>query len=284
MSSPRFRHLRREELDVALAWAEAEGWNPGLSDAEAFWAADPDGFWAMDMEEKLIGTASTVAYEGGLGFVGLFIVRPEWRRRGFGTDFWRFFIDQLRKRLGQGGGMALDGVFEMQEYYRRSGFHFSHRNLRMEGIGMAGLPNSKLIDAKALDFEELRAFDQRHFGANRRDFLRKWIHPRGGNALAWQERNGLRGYGVIRPCHRGFKIGPLFADGPEVADALFIGLSRETAGEPIFLDVPENNPAALELAARHGLRQQFGCARMVSGQSPHLPWDQIYGVTTFELG
>jgi hypothetical protein len=69
-----------------------------------------------------------------------------------------------------------------------------------------------------------------------------------------------------------------------VADALFIGLSREAAGEPIFLDVPESNRAALELAARHGLHQQFGCARMVLGQYPSLPWDQIYGVTTLELG
>jgi len=301
MDAPRFRQLRRDELDTALAWAEAEGWNPGLADAEAFWAADPDGFWGMEAGEELIGTASTVVYtgsrgeKGNLGFVGLFIVRPEWRGRGVGTAFWDFFIAQMQERLGGEageGGAALDGVFAMQEYYGRSGFRFTHRNLRMEGVGVAVPPDPALIDAAtAVDFEELLAFDRLHFGAERRDFLRRWIHPQGGSALAVRGKGrgesgegNLRGYGVIRPCRRGFKIGPLFADDPAVAEALFAGLSSHAAGEPVFLDVPENHSAALDLATRHGLRQQFGCARMISGSFPRLPWERIYGVTTFELG
>jgi hypothetical protein len=28
----------------------------------------------------------------------------------------------------------------------------------------------------------------------------------------------------------------------------------------------------------------FGCARMYYGPAPKLPWQNIYGVTTFELG
>lgn len=243
------------------------------------------GFWAMELEGELIGTASTVVYEGVLGFVGLFIVRPEWRGQGLGNAFWEFFIGQLQERLKNGeGGAALDGVFAMQEYYGRSGFQFTHRNLRMEGVGVAGALNARLIEAAEADFDALSAFDREHFGANRRDFLEKWIHPHGGRALAWQDEGGLRGYGVIRPCRLGFKIGPLFADDPEVAEALFVGLSQQAVGEPIFLDVPENHPAALELATRHGLREVFGCARMMMGRFPRLPWDRIYGVSTFELG
>ena len=41
------RPMRRPELDLALDWAAAEGWNPGLRDADAFWAADPEGFWLV---------------------------------------------------------------------------------------------------------------------------------------------------------------------------------------------------------------------------------------------
>src|SRR3712207_6914266 len=32
-----------------LDWAAAEGWNPGLRDADAFWAADPDGFMLAEL-------------------------------------------------------------------------------------------------------------------------------------------------------------------------------------------------------------------------------------------
>lgn len=36
--------------------------------------------------------------------------------------------------------------------------------------------------------------------------------------------------------------------------------------------------------ARHRLVEDFGCARMYNGPAPELPWSEIYGITTFELG
>lgn len=94
----------------------------------------------------------------------------------------------------------------------------------------------------------------------------------------------LAGMGVIRPCRSGYKIGPLFADDARVAEEIFCGLSARATGQPLFLDIPENNPAAVALAARHGLKECFGCARMVLGPVSPLPWQNIYGITTFELG
>ena len=38
------RVMTRDDLDLAIAWAAAEGWNPGLADAGCFQAADPAGF------------------------------------------------------------------------------------------------------------------------------------------------------------------------------------------------------------------------------------------------
>jgi hypothetical protein len=76
----------------------------------------------------------------------------------------------------------------------------------------------------------------------------------------------------------------LFAADAEIADVLFRGLGDIAPGEPIFLDVPENNPQAVALARRHDLREVFGCARMYYGAPPVLPYGEIFGVTTFELG
>jgi hypothetical protein len=53
---------------------------------------------------------------------------------------------------------------------------------------------------------------------------------------------------------------------------------------PVYLDVPEVNPAALALAVRYGMRKVFGTARMYTGAEPPLALDRLYGVTTFELG
>jgi len=283
-AEPLFRALTRAELDVAISWAAREGWNPGLHDADAFWEADPDGFHGMEVDGQLIGSASIVSYGGRLGFVGLFIVEPEYRGRGLGTQFWNFFITRMRERLAPDAPAALDGVFAMQQYYAKSGFVFSHRNLRMEGTGRESSPDSALTPLMDLPFETVLAYDTQHFGVERAAFLRRWIQPEGGLGLGFVSETGLAGAGVIRPCLRGFKIGPLFADDATIADRVFTALSSHAAGQPIFLDIPENNGAAVALASRHGLAECFGCARMVMGPSIKLPWQDIYGVTTFELG
>lgn len=283
-AAPQFRTLSRTELDMVIGWAEAEGWNPGRHDAAAFWAVDPEGYYGMFLEGELIGSASIVSYHGEMGFVGLFIVKPEWRGKGFGSQFWHFFIGQMKQRLKPGAPAALDGVLAMQEYYAKSGFVFQHRNLRMLGTGEKTPADAQLVDLSTVTFEELVEYDRTHFGAKRAEFLHSWITAEGGSALGLRRDGALVGMGVVRPCHRGFKIGPLFADDAEVADRIFRGLSSHAAGQPLFLSIPENNAEALELAKRHGLIECFGCARMVMGPVPDLPWGRIFGVTSFELG
>ena len=94
----------------------------------------------------------------------------------------------------------------------------------------------------------------------------------------------MRGYGVIRACREGFKIGPLFADTDAGAQALFQALAALHPGASIVLDVPVPNRAGVALAESHGMAPVFETARMYRGPSPDLPLDSIYGITTFELG
>ncbi|MCB1206748.1 MAG: GNAT family N-acetyltransferase [Verrucomicrobiae bacterium] len=281
----RFREATRGELETAVEWAAAEGWNPGLEDASIFWETDPGGFVCAERDGEVIGTGSTVAYGREFGFMGFFIVRPDLRGQGIGRDFWTWRRDRLRARLAPGAAIGMDGVFAMQPFYARGGFVFSHRNLRLAGTGRACTSvDAALVELDSLPFEQVAAFDRQHFGFSREGFLRRWIHPAGGLGLGFLDGDRFRGLGVVRPCRTGFKIGPLFAETPEIAEALFVALSSHAAGQPVFLDVPENHPAALELGQRHQLTESFGCARMYHGHAPDLPWNRIYGVTTFELG
>ncbi len=95
----------------------------------------------------------------------------------------------------------------------------------------------------------------------------------------------LAGYGVIRKCRSGFKIGPLFADTPELAEALFLSLkSGIEPTETFYLDTPEVNRAAVALAQRHNMKAVFETARMYTGENPDTPLNRLFGVTSFELG
>ncbi|MDF3127750.1 GNAT family N-acetyltransferase [Kiritimatiellaeota bacterium B1221] len=279
-----YRQATHDELNLAVEWAAREGWNPGHHDAEIFYDTDPDGFVCAEREGEIIATGSVVAYEKTFGFMGFFMVRPDLRGQGIGRDFWIWRRDLLRSRLAPGAAIGMDGVFDMQAFYSKGGFQFTHRNLRMEGIGQAFPPSNHTQPLQNIPFETVAAFDQKHFGFARENFLKQWIQPAGGCALGILRHEQLIGMGIIRPCLNGFKIGPLFAGEAATADQLFQDLSAFAKGQPLYLDIPENNPQACALAQRHQLKEVFGCARMYLGAPPELPWNRIFGITTFELG
>ena len=269
------------ELAIALEWAAGEGWNPGLHDAASFWAADPGGFFMGLLDGEPAAFISAIRYGNDFGFLGFYLVRPELRGRGYGLRLWEAGMGHLAGR-----NVGLDGVVEQQDNYRRSGFTVAYRNVRYEGSGLAG-PNAGtgLTRLREVPFEAVAAFDELLFRAPRKDFLERWISQPGSLAVGKIVDGELAGYGVLRPCRSGFKAGPIFAGTPDVAEEIF-GSMRAFAGEgtPLYLDVPEVNRAAIALAERHGMHPVFETARMYNRQAPDLPVENVYGVTTFELG
>jgi ribosomal protein S18 acetylase RimI-like enzyme len=276
--------MRREELDQLVDWAAAEGWNPGLCDADIFWHTDPEGFIAAESGGLLTGGGSIVSYDGRFGFMGFFIVHPQHRGHGLGTRLWNERLRLLRARLLEPVVIGMDGVFEMQDYYARGGFRYAGRDLRFEGRGSDFPVSEQVVGLGGIPFAQVDAYDRAHFPAPRSDFLQRWIAMPGSHARAVLRKGRLSGFGVMRACRNGHKIGPLFADDAQAADDLYRSLVSQVAGEAVFIDVPEANADALALANRYDMNEVFGCARMYYGPAPDLPEREIFGVTTFELG
>ncbi|MCC6983927.1 MAG: GNAT family N-acetyltransferase [Bauldia sp.] len=269
------------ELAVVLDWAAAEGWNPGIGDAAAFHAADANGFLLGRLGEEPVAAISVVRYGERFAFLGLYICRPEFRGRGYGMALWNAAMD-----LAGGRTIGLDGVVEQQANYAKSGFAYAHRNVRYGGVITGPLPEAHdVVPLGRVGRDEVAAFDRRHFGFDRAGFLRAWLDRTGGRtALAHVRGGALDGYGVIRDCREGAKIGPLFAGSPPAARALLLALAATRPGQTIYLDLPEPNAEAVALAEGLGLTPRFETARMYRGPAPALPLDRIYGITSFELG
>ena len=251
------RRMTEADLELALDWAAAEGWNPGLHDGRCFLAADPDGILLGELDGVPIGCVSAVRYGPDFGFLGFYIVLAQFRGRGFGLELWRAALGHLGDRV-----VGLDGVVAQQENYRKSGFALAFRNIRQRGEGGGEAP-AGLTDLAEVPFDEIARYDRSAFPAPREDFLRSWIWQPQAAAFAVLDGRNLKGYGVLRACREGFKIGPLFADDEETAERLLAGLLASSApGAPVFLDTPEANPAAIALAERHTMRPVFETARM----------------------
>jgi hypothetical protein len=283
------RSMTRPEVDELVNWAAHEGWNPGVHDAQLFWATDPEAFIAADLGDRLIGGGAITSYDAEFGFMGFFIVRPEFRGQGLGNTIWHARLERLLARLRPGASIGMDGVFAMQDYYAKGGFVFSHRDIRFRAeipdppvTPLAG--NEEIVPLAQVPFAQVLAYDRTCFPAPRAAFLTGWIAQPDSLALGLRRAGTLSGYGVVRRCREGCKIGPLFADDAPAALALLAHLAGFAAGGPLFLDAPENNPAALEVVHHCQMSEVFGCARMYLGPPPQLAHQRIFGVTTFELG
>lgn len=272
--------MTKAEFQTAVDWANTEGWIPGVHDIDSFYDTDPTGFYAARAGGEIVGTFSVVKYSNDYAFAGFFIVRPDWRGTGVGLAI-QHYIDTRYA----GFNVGIDGVLAMQEKYSRAGYKLAYGNERYAGIASAGESESQCRKVSSGDFEGIVEFDSKCFPTERRNFLKLWLTQKDATALLAKDEDGkLQGYGVVRKCFRGNRVGPLFAETPEAAKQLFDSLAASVAGEEIFIDVPTVNPSAMQLVLAMGMKPAFTTARMYTKQAPNLPLTKIYGVTSLGLG
>ena len=276
-------------IDVASAddvqrmanWAGDEGWNPGNTDAHAFFANDPGAFLIGHLDGEPVACISVNRYGPGFGFLGFYIARPTVRGKGYGIKIWDAGMARLKGR-----NVGLDGVVAQQHNYRKSGFRAAWNNIRHEGPSpVVAVPAGvSLVDARSIGFDKLAAFDRRFFPEARDSFLASWISLPERAAMVAVQDGRLAGFAVMRACRAASRVGPLFADSPEIAATLVSALAVKTGATSVAIDVPDRNKAAVRLAEQMGLKPAFETARMYTGPDPAIEMAGMFGVTSLELG
>ncbi|MBA4389867.1 MAG: GNAT family N-acetyltransferase [Syntrophus sp. (in: bacteria)] len=273
------RQMAKDDVELAVGWAAQEGWNPGLNDAVCFYGTDPHGFFIGELNGEPIGCISAVSYGDSFGFIGFYIIRKELRGKWYGVELGKRAMSYLGAR-----NIGIDGVVGKIKNYEKFGFTLAHRNIRYEGRG-GGSVSTGVVELATIPLETIVSYDAGIFPAQRATFLEQWIIQPDGASLGFLKDKELKGYGVIRPCRTGFKIGPLFADSFHIAERLFDALrGKVSAQTPVILDVPAINPAALALVRDHDMTPVFETGRMYNKEMPAVPIEKVFGITSFELG
>jgi len=280
MRELRIRTMRPEEIAIAVDWAAAEGWNPGLADAACFATVDPGGFLIGEFDGEPAATISCVNYDAHFSFLGFYIVRKDLRGQGHGLRIWNAAVAHAGGRV-----IGLDGVVAQQKNYRKSGFNLAYANVRYGGTpAVPDAPRTGIITLADVPLAAVEADDATVFPAARSAFLRAWIGAPGHVGRALVRDGRLAAWGLTRPCRTGSKIGPLVADGRAAAEAVLAALLAAAGSGEIYLDAPSVNRDAVALAEALGLAPVFETARMYTGAIPPLRVERMFGVTTFELG
>ncbi|MEP0190244.1 MAG: GNAT family N-acetyltransferase [Erythrobacter sp.] len=274
----RYRTTTLSELSLILNWAAAEGWNPGVDDAEAFLAADPESFFvAVDQQDEPIASISIVNHTSGFAFLGLYIVRKEFRGRGIGLGLWNHALQHAGSRT-----VGLDGVEAQQENYRASGFIYSGATTRFTGR-IAGRQGRYIYTVRPQDIPSLIQLEAAASGVSKPAYLGPWLTG-SGNRTTFVKRyqSDIVGFCTIRTCQTGAKIGPLVAADIDVAREL-IAHAATGIGGPISMDVPSTSIALNELCQTMGWQAGFRTARMYKGKLD-APQHRCFAVSSLELG
>lgn len=264
--------MLRPELDAVLDWAALEGWNPGLADAEAFFASDPGGFFVARREGVPVAAICVVNHTKTFAFLGLYICKPEARGKGIGFGLWNMALAHAGPR-----GIGLDGVADQQANYAASGFVLASRTERFTGCVDAAQP----LDAvRPMDVGWITEMEAAACGYDKPAFMGAWLAPSPDRlTLVLPDRSG---FATVRACRQGAKIGPLVATDLGGAKALLHGAAGVFSG-PLTLDLPVESDAMTDYCRSIGMSCGFATARMYRGAAPK-PGAHVRAVGTLELG
>lgn len=273
-SSLTIRHMSLEEFKIAMAWANEEDWIFSETDAEAFYSLDPNGYFIGEVNGGAVGCLIAINY-GEYTFLDIFLVRPEHRGKGYGTQLLAHALEygKTSKTIG------VEATQENVKYWPQFGFK-EYYHILCFCKQAEGTLHKDLVDLrKDVPFELLAEYDLQVFGYDRRKFLELFLQQKGYYALGAMKDGKLIGYGILRKLHTddGYVVGPLSADSPDVAKQILDGLQSFVPGETVHISRFNCNKDANEIISKtYGWENVTDEARLYKGGEPKTDMSKTY--------
>jgi ribosomal-protein-alanine N-acetyltransferase len=287
------RPLQSADIPTVTGWARREGFAPGVGDVAIYRQTDRQGLWVGWLGDEPVGCIAGVRYNAAYGFIGLFLVVPAQRGRGYGVQLWK----QALAHLADVPCIGLEAAPDRIDDYAGWGFAPASPTTRWQRLGASDSPAPAtaapeppwcLLEGGAIPAAAVQRFDAEREPSPRPHFLRQWLRHPAGTVLALVDRSGAcHGFGRVRPClladGDGWRLGPLVADSPAAARALLEGLLQRHPGT-VLIDAPGANAAAAPLLASLGFTPASRTLRMYRGVPPAVSLADVYGLACLELG
>ncbi len=259
--------MREEDLPGAMRLKEEEGWNQTLADWK-FMLSDPRNHCLVaEREGRVAGTAVAVAYGSTLYWIGMVLVDKTCRGMGIGKRLLTSLIDGA----GSSAVVKLDATPDGRRIYEKTGFRGEYEIVRMAHPAVGVLSHHEdepvAVHPESADLGEMIHYDREVFGADRSGLIRflRDSYPR----QAWLLRQGRRltGFLLAREGSRSFQAGPLSAPTAAAAQQLLEKALVSLSGQPVIVDVPEQQTALLRWLEERGFVRQRSFLRMYLGKN-----------------
>ena len=261
MTRLKLRYLTESDLPFADSLRGIAGWNQTLKDWQRFLALSPHGCLVAESEHRPVATAVTVAYGNDLGWIGMMLVHPDFRRRGIARVLLQHCIEILQSARVK--SIKLDATPAGREVYLKMGFKDEYTLTRYQtDSAKASATDQNIRPARTDDFQKIISLDQAATGALRENLLHRLIED-ASRTLVHETNGELTGFGILRPGSLASYLGPIVAADPAHAQSLASAL---TSGKT-FCDLPDRLPPAADWAKANNFTPQRTLTRMYLGQN-----------------
>lgn len=267
----RLRPMTPADIPFGMRLKDAAGWNQTPEDWTNFLEMSPDGCFVAEWDGVPAGTVTTVVHGGLVGWIGMVLVDPGYRRRGIGTYLIASALAVLEARCPV---VKLDATPAGREVYLPLGFEDDlpfERRVRRAGAPAVPGPETgvEVSSARLEHLSEIDALDRDAFGASRVATLERWLRVAPEYAFVARTAGDLRGFCLGRHGSRYEQIGPLVALEARAAHALAFTAMEACADKAIAIDTLAMSPSWLETLEQAGFRLERGFMRMRRGAEPH---------------
>lgn len=275
------RNLAPNEMYVANQLAEIDGRNPGLNDAEYFLSATKGGVVAALSDTQVAGTIAAVNYDDDLSFIGLHMVIQELRGNGLSEKLLSVVMDSIGNN-----NIGVNCREELIPLYENFGFKPAFKIITYEGITDGEFKMAPdIVSPLLFPFDKLYSYYEKYYHYKKKLFMNAWLNQPKSLLLGKYVDGEYKGFGLFKPCLRGYKAAPLISDNMEIAEEILIALaSHFEKGMPFYIDMPETNINGINLVQKMNLKKVSETTRMYKGIEHENVLNNIYSFTSLEVG
>ena len=273
------RKMKPSDIDFGLQLCRLSNWNQLEADWRHLFSLSPEGVFAAECDGQICATASAVSYGTKIGWIGMILVHPDFRRLGIASALMKECITHLRDLNVE--SIKLDATDQGRPVYAKLGFTDERTICRCVAQKQTqGIKKHKT----ALDWDRIRSTDTGIFGADRTVLLKMLGRDGYSSGMLNLAANSF-GYGFARDGFDASFIGPLIASDIDAAKIILEDLFDMLPAGRIYMDIFPENKDALKLAEDMGFQVARELMRMYLGsQGDCGKTNMIYSAAGFELG
>ena len=250
------RHMSKDDFDIVRNWCVDEEWNIGLYDTQIYYHLDPTGHLIFLKNNEPIGSISLLKHDNNFFTLGPFIVTQACRGKGHGAKIWEKAFYRLKEN--EEAVILLYAVSKQVSRYAALGFISQFINQRWQLNTKNKLNTPQHFNCERITpplIKKTSIYDQQFFSSSREIIFTTILNQVSVKGFVIQVDNQIRGFGIIRPCINGYRIGPLIADTLDIAKCLFSTLVNSVTEKSIIVDMPEGNIQGKQLMEYFRLHQ-----------------------------